>query len=147
MSRRGKTPLKNDDDLLNKAEFPFVSLFVEGKLSEDMVKQQIQIMLMVGHESTGMTIAQVILILAMHPNIQEQVLDELRSVFNTQDEETTYEHIKKLNLLDRVIKETLRLFPPAGSLLRLSTADVPISSYVLPKNTIIHMRLYTLHRV
>lgn len=139
--------MKDNTNLPKKTELPFISLFIEGQISEDMLKQQIEIMLEVGHETTGTTSAYVILMLAMYPNIQEQVLDELHSVFDTQDEEITYEHIQKLHLLDRVIKETMRLIPIGPFIERVCTADVPITSYILPKNTFILICFYTLHRV
>lgn len=144
MSREDST---THDNFPKKAELPFISLFIEGKLSEDVLKQQIEIMLDVGHETTGTTTAYVILMLAIHQKIQEQVFNEIYSIFDTQDEETTYEHIQKLHLLDRVIKETLRLCPVAPFSDRFTTADVPISNCVLPKNTFILMSYFTLHRV
>ncbi|XP_055297855.1 cytochrome P450 4C1-like [Sitodiplosis mosellana] len=147
MSRSDNTTQEEYIEKISKrAELPFIPLFIEGKLSEEVVKQQIEIMLNVGHETTGSTTAYVILMLAMHLNIQDQVLDELRSIFDTQDEETTYEHIQKMHLLDRVIKETMRLFPVGPFLERISTADVPISNCVLPKSTVILICFYTLHR-
>lgn len=136
-----------NDNFPKKSELAFISLFIEGKLSEDVLKQQIEIMLDVGHETTGTTTAYVILMLAIHQKIQEQVLNEIHSTFDTQDEETTYEHIQKLHLLDRVIKETLRLCPVAPFSDRIATADVPISNCVLPKNTFILISYFTLHRV
>lgn len=126
---------------------PFIPLFIEGKLGEEEVKQQIEIMLNVGHETTGSSTAYIILMLAMHPNIQEQVFAELQSVFDSQDEETTFEHMQKMQLLDRVIKETMRLFPVGPVLERIATADIPISNCVLPKNSCIIISFFTLHRV
>lgn len=124
-----------------------IPLYFKGRLSEEMLKQQIETFLMAGYETTASTISYTILLLAMHPHIQEEVFHELLSAYDTQCEETTNEHINKLNLLDRVIKESMRLFPVGSIIERTSTADVPLKSCVLPKNTVILMSFFTMHRV
>lgn len=111
------------------------------------MKQQIEIFLMAGYETTAATTSYTILMLAMHPHIQEKVYDELHTVFDTQDEETTYEHIQKLHLLDRVIKETMRLFPIAIGIFRSVTADTQLTTCVVPKGTSVMLSIYTMQRV
>lgn len=129
------------------AEFPFIPLYINGQLSEDELKQQIEVMLIAGHGTTGLTIAYAILMLAMYPNLQEQVFEEVYSVFDTQDEDIILKHIQKLHLLDRVIKETMRIFPPAPLIQRTCNKDIPISNCVIPKNTLINISIYTLQQV
>lgn len=51
------------------------------------------------------------MLLATHPEIQEKVADELREVFYSDDVEISYDNINKLEYLERVIKESLRLCP------------------------------------
>lgn len=121
--------------------------YLKGELSEDMVKQQIDVLMVGGHETTATTVSYIILMLAMHPNIQEQVFNELRSKYDTQDQETTYEKMLDLHLLDRVIKETGRLFPIAFAISRTPSADIPLRKCVIPKGVNIIIPAYTTHRV
>lgn len=130
-----------------KSKLPIIPMLYEGKLSEEMVKQQIEILLMAGYDTTATTISYAILMLAMHPKIQEETFKELRSVYSTQDEDTTYDHIQKLNILDRVLKETMRLFPIAAQIGRFATADIPVSKCVIPKGSTITITIFTMHRV
>lgn len=104
-------------------------------------------MFVASFKSTGATFAYAILLLAMHPSIQHEVFIELQSIYESQDENTTYEHINKLQLLNRIIKETLRLFPAAPFIARTATVDTPISNCIIPKDTYILVSLFTLHRV
>lgn len=112
-----------------------------------MVKQQIEVLLIAGHETTASTIAFTTLMLAMHPHIQEHFFNELHSMYDTQNERTTYEHIQKLDMLDRVLKETMRLFPPFYLFSRTSTTDISLESCVIPKGVDVVMPIYTMHRV
>lgn len=83
----------------------------------------------------------------MYPDIQEKVFEELRSVFESQDEEMSYEHIQKLPYLDRVIKEGMRVLPVVPFMMRTATADTQISNCVIPKEAFILMSIFNLHRV
>lgn len=55
------------------------------------------------------------MLLATHPEIQEKIVDELKQVFFSDDVEISYDNILKLDLLERVIKESLRLCPVVPS--------------------------------
>lgn len=144
------TSQKKPDDFeyeSKKPQLPILSLYFEGKLTEEMVKQQFETLLMAGFETTASAISFAILMVAMHQDIQEQAFNELRSVYDSQDEETTYEHIQKLHLLDRILKESMRIFPIAYLIGRTPTADIPLSNCVIPKGIKITILIYTMHRV
>jgi cytochrome P450 len=51
------------------------------------------------------------MLLATHTEIQEKVFEELKEVFYSEDVEINYDNLNKLDLLERVIKESLRLCP------------------------------------
>ena len=56
--------------------------------------------------------------------------------------EITYEDLSRLNYVSCVIKETLRLWPPAnGTVRRVDTDDFNIDGLNIPKDTIIHVIL------
>lgn len=64
--------------------------------------------------------------LAMNPDVQEKVVQELREVYDSTDESIDYDSLNKLVYLDLVLKETLRLFPvlPIGA--RITSGEVQI---------------------
>lgn len=55
------------------------------------------------------------MLLATHPEIQERVVDEIKEVFYSDEVEFSYDNLSKLNYLERVIKESLRLCPVVPS--------------------------------
>lgn len=118
-----------------------------GKFSERMIKAQIETMFIAGSETLSLTLSYSILMLAMHSNIQEKVYQELHSVFTNQNEDVSYEHVQQLHLLDRVIKESMRLFPAGALTARYVRADTPVSNCTIPKNAIVTLSAFTMHRV
>lgn len=62
----------------------------------------------------------------MHQDIQQKVVDELENVLHDMDEPVDYETLSKLEYLDMVLKESLRLFPVAPFLIRKTTEDTQI---------------------
>lgn len=55
------------------------------------------------------------MLLATHQEIQDRVVEELREVFYSDEVEISYDNITKLDYLERVIKESLRLCPVVPS--------------------------------
>lgn len=124
-----------------------LNLLSNGEIDAKMVQDQIETIFMAGNDTTATTLSFVILMLAMHPEIQERVYEELRSVFVTQDEETTNAHLNQMPYTDSVLSETLRLFPAGPLSLRTATKDIEISSCTIPKDTLITLSIFSLHRV
>lgn len=135
----GEAPFAIIDHLLNSN--------FNGKYSETVIKEQIETVLIAGSDTSAIAISFSILMLAMHPEIQERLYNELHTNYYTQTDETTFEQLRKLPFLECCLKETLRLFPVAALIGRTSDVDIPISNCVIPKHTIIALSIVTLHRV
>lgn len=80
-------------------------LHFSGKLDDKVIRDQVETIVIAGNETTALSLSYIILLLAMNPSVQEKVYDELHMVFDSQNEEVTYEHIQRLTYLDRCIKE------------------------------------------
>lgn len=122
------------------------SLFFGGKFTEQIVKEQIETVIIAGNETSALTISYTLLLLAMYPSIQNRVFEELCSVYKSKDEYSSYERIQQLKYLDCVIKESMRLFPVAPFIVRCCIADTALSTFTIPKDAIIMMSLFNLHR-
>jgi len=55
------------------------------------------------------------MLLATHPHIQDRVAAEIKEVFYSDEVEISYDNLVKLEYLERVIKESLRLCPVVPS--------------------------------
>ena len=64
--------------------------------------------MILGSNSTALIEANVCLILAFYPDIQEKLFEELQNVFVSQDQDVTEKEINNLFYLDLVIIEVMR---------------------------------------
>lgn len=87
-----------------------------------------------------------LLMLAMHKNVQENVVRELRGVFTAADDAVNYEALNGLPYLEMVIKETMRLFPVTPFTLRTSTHDFQLDGFQIPARSHFLLSIFSLHR-
>jgi cytochrome P450 len=73
--------------------------------------------------------------------LQERVYEEMTIIFEGSDRRPTKEDLEQMKYLDRVIKETLRLYPSASSVGRLIETDVQIGEL---RNTVSVSRRFLL---
>lgn len=84
--------------------------------------------------------------MAMHPDIQERVVNEMRSVFSSVDQEVTIDLISKLDYLHMVLSETLRLFPITPLIGREIQQTVKLQQFEVPTGAAIMIPIYKVHR-
>ena len=84
---------------------------------------------MQGYETSALMISYAILMLAMHPEYQERVFEEVKLIFpdKTTDNFVHYDDLNKLEFTERVIKETMRLFPAVPVMARSATSAFDLS--------------------
>lgn len=66
--------------------------------------------------------------LALHPQYQEQVYDELNGLILSDESDVTVEELTQFKFLDMFIKETLRLFPSVPYLTREASSEIKLGT-------------------
>lgn len=132
---------KNSTNLLEKC----ITLERDGIFTHENVIDQLRVILLAGIDTSSITIFSTLLMLAIHPKHQDLVVAELRSIFDDADCEVMPHHLANMNYLERVIKESLRLFPPAPFIGRKCSADVELAAGTIPKNTFVLVNIMQLH--
>ncbi|XP_046629107.1 uncharacterized protein LOC124309484 [Neodiprion virginianus] len=78
-----------------------------------------------GFETTSSTVTHTLYELSVHPEIQDKVAKEINTVIE-EFGEISYDSVKAMPYLDKVVAETLRKYPPVPMLNRECTKDFEI---------------------
>ncbi|RDB27404.1 hypothetical protein Hypma_004362 [Hypsizygus marmoreus] len=122
------------------------------KLTEAELTGQMTVLIFGAQDTTSSALSRILYMLSMHPKVQADVRDELRTTLRAKRAEgdlsgrMTYDDIMALPLLDAVIKETLRLYPPVPFVRRTAVKertipysetndDLNMSSVTIPVGT------------
>ncbi|CAE6464605.1 unnamed protein product [Rhizoctonia solani] len=95
-------------------------------LSEDELIGNVFIFLIAGHETTAHTFAIILDLLALYPEVQEKLAEQLREL-EREHGVLNYSHIHLLTYAMAVVYESLRLFPMVGLMPKIATADTTIT--------------------
>lgn len=96
-------------------------------VSKDLLDEAITL-LFAGQDTSAATLSWTLHLLSLHPQEQQKVVEEVRSVLSSLDEGemVSKNTISQLPYLDAVIKESMRLYPVAPFIVRKLTTDVTI---------------------
>lgn len=82
----------------------------------------------------------------MYPEIQEKAYREIMSVFPTDDIEITADSLAKLEFIECVMKESLRLGPTVHAIARENMENFEITpGKVIKKGSLLVINIYGLH--
>jgi cytochrome P450 len=99
-----------------------------------------------GHETTSIALSWAFEYIAAHPQVEARLRDEIATA--TGRAELAAEHLDKLDYLDAVIKESMRLSPLNPVIPRLVARDetIEVSNYVVPPGVHVAANSYSAHR-
>ncbi|CAH2079734.1 unnamed protein product [Thlaspi arvense] len=97
-----------------------------------------------GHETTALLLTWTMMLLADNPTWQEKVRDEVREVCGC-DGLPSVDQLSKLTSLNKVINESLRLYPPATLLPRMAFEDIQLGDLTIPKGLSIWIPVLAIH--
>ncbi|BAT97688.1 hypothetical protein VIGAN_09120700 [Vigna angularis var. angularis] len=139
-----KTPQEEDsvDVLLQLKKLYSFSI----DLTNDIIKAVLMNILIAATDTTAVTLVWAMTLLLKHPRVMKKVQEEIRSLSGKKpflDEDD----IQKFPYFKAVIKETLRLYPPAPLLVPRETREkVTIDGYEIPAKTMIYVNAWAIHR-
>ncbi|KAI5697187.1 hypothetical protein M8J75_006439 [Diaphorina citri] len=118
-----------------------------NSMSDRELLHEMVSLLNAGFETVMFMTSLTLILLAIHPSVQEEVYNELQDVLgDSPDSAPTYDQLQRLDLLTRVIKETMRLFPAAPVIARSAPYEVQCGDYTIPAGASIAIFIYGLHR-
>jgi cytochrome P450 len=82
--------------------------------------------------------------LAQHPEVEATLRAEVQRVLG--ERAPTFADLGELRYTDLVVKETMRLFPPAPEIGRLATEEVVLGDLTIPAGSIVVIPIHVVHR-
>lgn len=132
--RREELAKLNNEEIETKPKIVINQLFrfwTRGQLDFKDVRDELDVMIYTGSDTSTHLSSYTLLMLAMHPEVQQKVVEELKSVFVDESVPFNYDSVKQLTYLEMVIKETLRLYPVIPYIAREVKADIKLSELIL----------------
>ena len=129
----------------------FLSILLQARdeddgtgISDRQIRDEVMTMFLAGHETTANALAWTWYLLAHHSDVQSRVHAESHQVLAGRM--PTVADIPKLTYCDQVIRETMRLYPPAYVIGRRPLEDITIGEHFIPKQTNVLMSQWIVHR-
>jgi len=113
-------------------------------MSMEQVRDEVMTILLAGHETTANSLTWTFALLAQHPEVAQRLQLELDEVLN--GSYPTLENLPNLPYLDKVLKESLRLYPPAWAIGRTAVSDISIGNYHIPAGSALFVSQWVMHR-
>ena len=111
-------------------------------LSDDRLRDQVVTMIFAGHDTTATTIAFAFYALATHPDVRGRFHAEVDALGGP----PTIDDLDDLDVTERIVTESLRLYPPVYTVPRETTTDVTVDGYRIPEGSPTWLTIDQLHR-
>lgn len=112
-------------------------------MSDQQLRDEVITLFIAGHETTANALAWALYLIAQHPAVEEQLLTELDAL---QGNSPSIQKLAHLPYSEQVIKEALRLYPPAPGITRQPIHDIELAGYRIAKGSDIAISTYVMHR-
>ncbi|GBP32867.1 Cytochrome P450 4V2 [Eumeta japonica] len=145
-----KTQTEFDVNLYTKKTFLELLISLSGGAkgySNIELREEVMTIIIAGTDTSAVALGFTLMLLAKYPDVQERVHKELYDVFGTSYRPLVKEDLPKLQYLERVIKESLRLFPPVPFIIRKILEEIELpSGRILPAGCGVAISIWGVHR-
>jgi cytochrome P450 len=115
-----------------------------GSMTDQQLRDEVVTLMLAGHETTALVMFYAFYRLAQAPEAEDRLAHELDSELG--DRPATVRDVPNLKYTEWVIREAMRLYPPAWGIGREALADCEIGGYFVPKGTQIFLVQWLVHR-
>ncbi len=115
-----------------------------SRMTDKQLRDEVMTFLLAGHETTALTLSWTWHLLGQHPEVEHTLHEELDCVLGRRTPD--FSDLPKLPYTERVIKEVMRLYPPAWSVARTVIKDFEVGGYRIPAGANVVMSQWIMHR-
>ena len=129
------------------------------RMTDTQLRDEVMTIFLAGHETTANALTWTFYLLSEYPSVEAKLYEELKSVLGNGNGNGSkhdanrlglripaVEDIPNLEYTEKIVRESMRLYPPAWTLGRQAINDYNLDDYVIPAKSIILMSQYVMHR-
>lgn len=113
-------------------------------MTDEQLRDEVMTFLLAGHETTALALSWALYLLSQNAGAEEKLHEEVHRVLAGRLPGVS--DLPSLTFVESVIRETMRLYPPAWSVVRTAIADFELEGYRIPARASIVMSQWIMHR-
>ncbi len=114
------------------------------RMDDRQLRDETVTLFLAGHETTALALAHALYLLAKHPEAERKLVAEVRAVLG--DRVPTADDVPRLVYTERVVKESMRLYPPAWTTGREAVRSFELGGRTIAAGTQILAAPWLVHR-
>jgi cytochrome P450 len=114
------------------------------RMSDEQLREEIMTLFLAGHETTANALTWTWYLLAQNPQVEEALAAELDAVLGGRG--PTLADLPRLPYVEMVVKESMRLYPPAWGIGRRALQEFELGGYRIPARTNVLIMQWLTHR-
>ena len=115
-----------------------------SRMTDRQLRDEVMTFLLAGHETTALSLSWAWYLLSGNQAVAVKLHEELARVLDGKN--PSFEDLPRLCYTGAVVKESVRLYPPAWSLARTAAEDFEIGGYLVPAGSNVVMSQWIMHR-
>ncbi len=116
----------------------------DGTMDDVQLRDEAMTLMLAGHETTALALGFTLHLLAEHPAVADKLNAEIDEVLG--DRAATAADMPKLRYAEGVVREAMRLYPPAGAIGREAVTPCNIGGYDIEPGTQLWAAQWVVHR-
>jgi cytochrome P450 len=115
-----------------------------SRMTDQQLRDEVMTLFLAGHETTALALSWSWYLLAQHPEVERKLVDELKATLNGSS--LTVADLRRLRYTEMVVKESMRLYPPAWVLGREAIRGFEMDGYSIPSGAQLMISPWLMHR-
>lgn len=144
MIRERRVSGADKGDLLSKLLLAVDDEGDHSGMTDKQAEDEAVTLLLAGYETIANALVWTMYLLARHLDVQTRLAENIVHVLAGRM--PGVDDLPKLAALERVVKESLRLYPPAYFYSREAVAEAEVGGYRIPRGSLVHFVPYLVHR-
>lgn len=115
-----------------------------SRMTDQQLRDEVMTLFLAGHETTANALVWTWYLLSLNPEAEARLHAELKEVLGGCS--PRLEDLQRLRYTQMVVKESLRLFPPAWGIGRETLKEIRLGGYRVPAGTNVFISQWVMHR-